>query len=59
MVARYAKKVGAKFVSMTNSDIVGTSLNADVYVITKESAETFSTIHQFCLFFYVILYCLN
>lgn len=41
MVARYAKKVGAKFVSMTNSDIVGTSLNADVYVITKESAETF------------------
>lgn len=41
MVARYAKKVGAKFVSMTNSDIVGNSLNADEYIITKESAETF------------------
>lgn len=41
MVARYAKKVGAKFVSMTNSDIVGNSLNADAYVVTKESAETF------------------
>lgn len=41
MVARYAKKVGAKFVSMTNSDIVGKSVEADVYIITRETAETF------------------
>lgn len=41
MVARYTKRVGAKFISMTNSDIVGNSLNADLYITTRESAETF------------------
>lgn len=41
MVARYAKKIGATFISMTNSDIVGKSLDSDLYIITKESGNTF------------------
>lgn len=41
LISNYAKKIGAKLISITSSEIIAKYINPDLYILVKESSDTF------------------